>query len=323
MFTGSIRAGACLKGSDRMQEKKAELQEGKITPESLDEFRKRIGMELRIPNLYNTEVTEDSVRHFCDGIGDTNPLYRDIEYAKKTRYKGLIAPPSWLYSVFPTWVLQGLRGVHGFHAGNDWEFYRPIRVGDKIKPKCFFTGFEEKKSEFAETIIMEYQEAQYFNQNNLLLAKAKTWIVQAERKTARDKGKYSKIQLPHPWTEEELKKVEEDILSEKVRGAEPRYWEDVAEGEELTPVVKGPLGLSDIVAYCAGASPVQLLNYIRNTLLGVFATLLLLRWNLYIVCIITSQRLMRRGCPIHTMWVSSGTPGLYNCLQTGWEMKDG
>jgi hypothetical protein len=29
-------------------------------------------------------------------------------------------------------------------------------------------------------------------------------------------------------------------------------------GEELTPVIKGPFGLTDMIAYCVGATPVQL-----------------------------------------------------------------
>ena len=37
-----------------------------------------------------------------------------------------------------------------------------------------------------------------------------------------------------------------------------RYWEDVAIGEELRPVVKGIFGLTDMVAYCVGAAPIQL-----------------------------------------------------------------
>lgn len=237
------------------------LAEGRITDEALAEFRRRIGIELRISNIYNEEVTQDAVRHFCAGIGDTNPLYVEPEYARQTRYGGPVAPVNWLYSVFPTWVLQGLPGVHGFHSGNDWEIYKPIRVGDRIKPKCIFTGFEEKQSSFAGRMIMEYQEAQYYNQDDVLLAKAKVWIVRAERQAARETGKYSSIELPHPWTEAELAKVEEDVLAEEIRGAEPRYWEDVQVGDELTPVVKGPLGLTDMVAYCAGASPVQLVAH--------------------------------------------------------------
>lgn len=237
------------------------LAEGKITEEALENFRKRVGTKLRIPNIYNQLASRDAIRHFCHGIGDGNPLWLDEEYAKKTRYGGIVAPPSWLYSVFPTWVLQGLPGVHAFHSGNDWEFYKPIREGDFITPECYFTGFEEKKSEFSGRIIIEYQEARFYNQRSELVAKTKLWIIRAERSAARAKGKYKSIQLPHPWTEEELRKVEEEVLAEQVRGSEVRYWEDVDVGEELPPLVKGPLGLTDMIAFCAGAAPVQLMAH--------------------------------------------------------------
>jgi hypothetical protein len=55
-----------------------------------------------------------------------------------------------------------------------------------------------------------------------------------------------------------LRKIEDETLSEKVRGSEVRYWEDTNVGEELTPVIKGPFGLTDMIAYCVGATPVQL-----------------------------------------------------------------
>ena len=117
----------------------ANMQEGLITPEALEVFRHRIGIKLRIGNQFNELASKDAIRKFAYGIGDPNPLWRDEDYAAKTRYGCLIAPPSWPYSVYPTWVLQGLPGVHAFHSGNDWEFYRPILVGDKITPECIFT----------------------------------------------------------------------------------------------------------------------------------------------------------------------------------------
>lgn len=242
-------------------EELAPVPEGLITEEALAKFRARIGTKLRIGNIYNQYVTPDSIRHFVDGIGDPNPLYRDREYARQTRYGELIAPPSWLYSVYPTWVLQGLPGVHAFHSGNDWEIYLPIYNGDVITPEAVFTGFEEKPSKFAGRMIMEYQEARYFNQRGELVAKAKSWLVRAERRAARETGKYASITVPHRWTEEELEKLEQDVLAEEVRGGTVRYWEDVEVGEQLRPVVKGPLGLTDMIAFTAGAAPIQLLAH--------------------------------------------------------------
>lgn len=242
----------------QLAEKIASLAEGRITEEALAKFRERIGMKLRINNMFNEWVNSDSVRHFVDGIGDPNPLWVDEEYARKTAWGGLIAPPSFLHSIFPGWILQGLTGVQGFQTGADWTFYKPARPGDKITPECHFTGFDEKKSTFAGRMVMEYQESKYYNQDNELLAKVNLWITRVEREVSRSKGKYSGIQLPHPWTEEELTRVEEDVLNEEIRGGRVRYWEDVQVGEELTPVVKGPLGLSDMIAFCIGCAPIKI-----------------------------------------------------------------
>ena len=237
------------------------LAEGVIDEAALEVFRSRIGTKLRVGNVFNQHVTPEAILKFTNGIGDTNPLHRDSGYAKKTRYGALVAPQNWVYSVFPTWVLQGLPGVHAFHSGNDWEFHKPILEGDVITPECIFTGFEEKQSEFAGRFIMEYQEALFHNQRGELVSKAKTWLVRAERSAARSKGKYHKLEVPHPWTEEEVAKVEADVLGERPRGAEPRFWEDVHEGQQLEPVTKGPLGLTDIIAYCVGSAPVQIMAH--------------------------------------------------------------
>lgn len=224
------------------------LEEGKITEEALAAYKQRIGVSLRI-RQNNELACKENIRRFASGLGDVNPLWRDEEYAQKTRYGTIVAPPSWLYSVFPTFVQQGLPGVHAFHSGNDWEFYKPVMLGDKIKPECIFTSYEEKPSKFAGRMIMEYQDARYYNQRDELVAKAKTWLVRAERGQAKKTGKYSAIKIPHPWTEAELKKIEDDILAEEMRGAEVCYWEDVNIGQTLPALIKGPFGLTDEIAW--------------------------------------------------------------------------
>lgn len=246
----------------------AKLSEGVITSEALAEWENRIGAKLRIGNIFNQNVSYEAIRNYVNGIGDCNPLYRDEEYAKKTRYGALIAPPNWLYSVFPTWVLQGLPGIHAFHSSTDWEFYRPIYINDRITAECYFIGFDVKPSSFAGKSVFEYQRSDFYNQRKELVARAYLMLVRAERQTARKTGKYATIELPHPWTEEELAKVDEEVLAEEIRGSQVRYWEEVEVGEELPPVIKGPVGLTDIIAYCVGAAPVviaahgvQLRNY--------------------------------------------------------------
>lgn len=236
----------------------AKMEEGLITDHALESFRRRIGAKLRIPNQFNETASRDAIRKFADGIGDANPLWRNPAYAEKTIYRSITAPPSWLNSVFPTWVLQGLPGVHAIQTSTEWEFFRPVLLDDQITPECFFTGFDIKESRFAGRSVIERQTARYWNQKGELVAEARPTGLRCERPSARSNGKYSKLELPHPWTEEQLREIERQVINEKIRGARVRFWEDTTENENLPTLTKGPLGLTDIIAYCVGASPVQL-----------------------------------------------------------------
>jgi len=236
-----------------MESKRVKMPEAVITDEMVAEMRTKVGLKLRIEHsINNEEATRLAIKKFADGIGDPNPLWADVEYAGKTRYGTIVAPPSWVWSVFAG-TQFGWRGIGGFHSATDAEFYKPILLNDKIAPECIFTGFDgPKPSDFAERIVINKKENRYTNQRNELVAKTKWFIIRMERAKAKKRGKYSSIKLPHPWTEEELSKIEEDVLSEKIRGADTLFWEDVKIGEELKPVVKGPLGLTDEIAYLIG-----------------------------------------------------------------------
>ena len=243
--------------------KAVKMAEGEFTPELIEEMKSKRGLKLRVgEHGFNEEATRGAIRRFAYGIGDPNQLWRDEEYGKKTRYGCIIAPPSWVFSVLAG-IQFGWRGLAGFHSASEMEFYKPIKVNDKIRPEETFLDFEgPKSSKFAGRMIFDYFEDKYFKQNDELAAKVIRLVIRTERKAAREKGKYNKIELPHPWTKEELTAIEEEVLSEEVRGADTRYWEDVNAGDVLKPVVKGPLGLTDIVAMCvAGLAPARLMAH--------------------------------------------------------------
>ena len=86
----------------------AKMAEGFITNEALEAWKERIGVKLRIGNIFNQYVSKEAIRNYANGIGDINPLWRDEEYARQTRFKGIIAPPGWFYSVFPGFNHMGL-----------------------------------------------------------------------------------------------------------------------------------------------------------------------------------------------------------------------
>ena len=53
--------------------------EGRITPEALADYEKRIGTELRVSSVFNESATAQAIGRCCDGGGESNPLYRDRE----------------------------------------------------------------------------------------------------------------------------------------------------------------------------------------------------------------------------------------------------
>ena len=72
------------------------LGQARITDEGVTQLKTRIGSYFKGEYIfaYNKTMTKGGIAHWGDGIGDyNNKLYRDEEYAKKTKYGCIIAPP--------------------------------------------------------------------------------------------------------------------------------------------------------------------------------------------------------------------------------------
>lgn len=228
--------------------------EGKITDEGVAAARAMIGLQLRPEGPYLQDATTDTLRNWCNGIGDLNPLYREQEYGRNSRHGSQIAHP--MFPMAYGWVGRtrwGLPGVHGFYAGNDWELFRHVRPGDRISAIERVVGVEEKESKFSGRLVLQYVEATYFNQEGDLVARTLGTCTRHERKAARDAGKYNDIKT-YEYTAEEFAKIDEAIMreDERMQGSAVRYWEDVTEGEELDPIVRGPLSLMDTMGFLVG-----------------------------------------------------------------------
>ncbi|WP_226797980.1 MaoC family dehydratase N-terminal domain-containing protein [Cupriavidus necator] len=228
--------------------------EGRITDQAIADAKAMIGLHLRPEGPYLQDATADTLRNWCNGIGDLNPLYRDVGYAAGTRYGTMVAHP--MFPMAFGWLGRtrwGLPGVHGFYAGNDWELFRHVRPGDRITAIERVVGVDEKQSQFSGRLVLQYVEASYFNQRGELVARALGTCTRHERKAARDTGKYKEI-VQHEYTNEEFDRIDEMVLNEpkNIRGSNVRYWEEVQVGEELPTIARGPLSLMDTMGFLVG-----------------------------------------------------------------------
>jgi acyl dehydratase len=246
-----------------------ELARGKFTDEMLQNMRNLMGKELRYESCQNADsATRFGILRFCEGIGDGNPLWMDREYAAASPFGRQMAPPSFIFACLAS-IQVGWPGMGGFHAETKLKFHRRLGVGDGVTPKVFFDGFDgpTEASNFAGRRIKDYVRQEYWNQNGEQIAEFICSRMRFERAEMQAKRESRKIELPHPWTDDQLAQIEADILAETPRGATPRFWDDVNVGDEIDTVTKGPMGLSDFIAFvAAGAAPIPRISAHRVAL---------------------------------------------------------
>jgi len=228
---------------------------GQITEEGLEQLRRRMNIEHPIEEPFLRYVNGDSIRHAARAIGDMNPLWIDRAHASASRFGRLVAPPAFLYGVsWGAWDMrrgEGLPGVHGLHSRDRWVYFRPILDGDEIHAVKKLVGLEEKSGSYAGRSIIQTREFTYFNQRDEMVAKCLMSAFRVERHAGKEAGKYSAIPKAQ-YTEAQIQEIDDEIAAEEVRGATPRYWEDVRIGEKLQPIVRGPLTVADMISWMMG-----------------------------------------------------------------------
>lgn len=230
----------------------------KITDQDLDDLSRRIGVKIgNTAEPWCHEATRDNIRHYAHGIGDDNPLWCDPAYAANTQYGGIIALPSFLFATsrIVSGYVGGLSGVHAMWSGADWSWHKPVRRNDEISTEAYLKALVPHETRFAGRAIQQIYHVDFFNQQGDKVAEADSWCFRTERDHARERGtKYQETRArgPRRYTDEELREAYKLYAQEEVRGATPRYWEDVAVGEELPVMFKGPMTVTGFIAYAQG-----------------------------------------------------------------------
>ncbi|MGH8992701.1 MAG: FAS1-like dehydratase domain-containing protein [Acidimicrobiia bacterium] len=234
-----------------------------ITDEALAELRSRIGVEVSGPDPYLTEATRDGIRHWADGIGDRNPLWRDEEHAAASRWGAIVAPPTILYAFdrICSGYVGGLPGVHAMFAGTDFRWRRPVRVGDRITARAHLAELVDRPSEFSGRAVQQVYRVNFSaaagdtpappGGAGDVICEADSWCFRTQRDVARERAKYEKVE-PAAYTPAEIEAIAAEYGAEEIRGPEPRWFEDVTVGDELPTVLKGPLTVTSIIAFDQG-----------------------------------------------------------------------
>jgi len=129
-----------------------------------DETRKQIG---KTGEIRTYDVERGAIRRFAEAIGDPNPLFNEDREARKTRFGAMIAPPTFCRSMgspVPDLELPGMgKEFRGLDGGSDWEYFHPIRVGDRISVQTRLADLRESEGRLGSMVFIT-METTYTNQ---------------------------------------------------------------------------------------------------------------------------------------------------------------
>lgn len=235
-----------------------------LTEDDMERAKLLIGVDTASKAREHISVaTPDAIRNWALGMGDDNPLHIDEEYGPTTRWGSQIASPTFLGHIktpllgdpMPREIqaeTKGLfRGVHVFVSGGTWDLYRQVYPGDRLYSFSGVESVDTKLSEFGGRSVVQVSRSAIFNQRAEVVGVYRILTILTARKESRDRGKYAAIE-PASYTDEDIERIDAIYAAEEVRGADKRWWEDVKVGDELQPMVKGPLTVTEVIAFHAG-----------------------------------------------------------------------
>ncbi|HTW10621.1 MAG TPA: MaoC family dehydratase N-terminal domain-containing protein [Acidimicrobiales bacterium] len=235
-----------------------------LTDEDIERSRLLLGIDTASKHRELFSVASvDAIRNWSLGIGDDNPLYTEEEYGRRTRWGSQVGHGTLVGHVktpmlgdpVPDEIKRQtkslFRGIHVFVSGGTWDWYRPIYPGDRIFSFAGEESVDIKESAFAGRSLVQVRRDVAINQRGEVVGVYRILRILTERQAARETGKYAQIEAAH-YSDQDYERIDAIYESEQRRGAEKRFWEDVNVGDQLPAMVKGPLTVTEIIAFHAG-----------------------------------------------------------------------
>ncbi|PWR18175.1 MaoC family dehydratase N-terminal domain-containing protein [Zavarzinia aquatilis] len=121
------------------------------------------------------------LRFFAEAIGETDPVYTDVEVAQAAGYADLPAPPTFLFAaemdsgaVMQTLTDLGIPLARLLHGEQGFTYHKPACAGDVITVVSRIADIYDKKGGALEFVV---KQAEARNQAGELVAELRTSFV--------------------------------------------------------------------------------------------------------------------------------------------------
>ena len=124
-----------------------------------DDIRNLLGREL---DRSVHEIEKGMICRLAEAACDDNPLYRDCEASRNSRYGGMIAPPGIAWPIIPA-KMDWMATQYDFplkrllNAGFEKEFFAPIRPGDLLTGILVLADVEEKQGRIGHMVFFHFE----------------------------------------------------------------------------------------------------------------------------------------------------------------------
>ena len=148
-----------------------------------DDLRKLIGVTL---DTIVFKIEEGAIQRYAQAIGDPNPLYNDPDFASKTKYGRLLAPPGFtgwpvkagrLSDKLLEYLLKAGAPSRLLDGGVEFEFLEPVGAGDVLTATTKIANMTERETKLGKTIFTTLETTFVNPKGNVALKSRSTLIL--------------------------------------------------------------------------------------------------------------------------------------------------
>ena len=214
----------------------------------LSDVDHRVGKPIGGGQLWEPCSSSD-IRRWVMAMDYPNPLHWDQEFARDSKFGGLIAPQSiavaldYGHGAAPACVGH-IPNSHLIFGGEEWWFYGcPVRPGDQLFQERRFHDYKVAETKFAGPTMFSRGDTVHTNQHGALVARERSTAIRYLYEEATKRGMFEdQLGDIKRWTQPELEEVDRlrrEWLESNRKGVSPRF-DEVKVGDTLPRRVIGP-----------------------------------------------------------------------------------